>query len=157
MENLNFLPKWYIKKKINLYNKKLKLFIIIVFLINIFLCCVLIKNINNLNYLNKQIKKQFEINDNLKNKKENNNKKTTAINNFENFYNGMYKNLNCKRIFIKDDSIELEIYLKNKEDYIGVIQYIELNKKYKILNLTALTKEEEYFKFNILLGVNEHV
>lgn len=146
MVKKTFIPNWYEDRKSEILNKKVKLCIKIVLIVNIILIS-LIFNISNgikdvagdkasenkaVNIIETVRKDRIII------------EKHKEISKFFENNNFTYKNIN-----ITKDNLEIDIEVNNYEEYIRVVRLIE--DKYSIKKLTPNIKNEGKFNFKVIL------
>ncbi|GCD08911.1 hypothetical protein [Clostridium tagluense] len=146
MVKKTFIPNWYEDRKSEIWNKKVKLCIKIVLIVNIILIS-LIFNISNgikdvagekasenkvVNIIETARKDKIII------------EKHKEISKLFDNNNFTYKNIN-----ITKDNLEIDIEVNNYEEYIRVVRLIE--DKYSIKKLTPNIKNEGKFNFKVIL------
>ncbi|WP_061994842.1 hypothetical protein [Clostridium sp. ATCC 25772] len=141
-----FIPSVYKKRNKDIKSiafKKLKIFMIIVLLINIFLIkdniCSFKDNQTNINEVN-------ELNENSDLPKKN----VDTIENLEDLdSNFILESLNIKNIKINSDEIELTILINNKKEYMESVRVIE--EIYSIKTISPIIEEnnEKFIKVMI--------
>ncbi|MCB2309951.1 hypothetical protein LGL55_02310 [Clostridium tagluense] len=146
MVKKTFIPNWYEDRKSEIWNKKVKLCIKIVLIINIILIS-LIFNISNgiKDVAGEKASENKAVNiietvrkDRIIIEKHKEISKLFENNNFT------YKNIN-----ITKDNLEIDIEVNNYEEYIRVVRLIE--DKYSIKKLTPNIKNEGKFNFKVIL------
>ncbi|MBZ9635923.1 hypothetical protein [Clostridium sp. FP1] len=146
MVKKTFIPNWYEDRKSEIWNKKVKLCIKIVLIVNIILIS-LIFNISNgiKNVAGEKASENKAVNiietagkDRIIIEKHKEISKFFENNNFT------YKNIN-----ITKNNLEIDIEVNNYEEYIRVVRLIE--DKYSIKKLTPNIKNEGKFNFKVIL------
>ncbi|MBU3126583.1 hypothetical protein [Clostridium tagluense] len=146
MVKKTFIPNWYEDRKSEIWNKKVKLCIKIVLIVNIILIS-LIFNISNgiKDVAGEKASENKAVNiietvrkDRIIIEKHKEISKLFENNNFT------YKNIN-----ITKDNLEIDIEVNNYEEYIRVVRLIE--DKYSIKKLTPNIKNEGKFNFKVIL------
>ena len=139
-----FIPNWYIDKKNKTKIKTIKIGVIVVFIVDIILLVII------LNIINKTGNIDGKINNTQKNIGIVTTTKYEVIiieqyNKINNFFkeNG----LRYKDITITDNNFEMNIEVKNYEEYIKVISCIE--NKYSVKKLTTNIIDKDKFIINI--------
>lgn len=148
MASKTFIPNWYSDKKSEIKNKKIKIFIILVSVVNIFLLSFILNISNKIKNLE------------LGTDKENNNisivetvkQDIITIETYKELSDFFQKNnLTYKNIVISKDNLEMDVEVKSYEEYIEVIRCIENH--YSIKTLTPNIKHDENFNFKVILEV----
>ncbi|SKA76851.1 hypothetical protein SAMN05428976_102372 [Clostridium sp. USBA 49] len=80
-------------------------------------------------------------------------KNNKTLNNFKNFIINFNDNLNYKDVNIKENIIDINLSVNNKQEYINFIEKIEKFNIYKIIFLSPLNNDGEKFNFTISLEV----
>jgi hypothetical protein len=144
MANKTFIPNWYEDKKSKITNKKIKVYIKMLIILNIILLSLIlnisneIKNKegaaynNNIDVIETAPKDTIVI------------EKYRKISNFFEKNNLVYKNIN-----ITKDNLEIDIDVIKYEDFVQIIKCIE--KQYSIKKLTPNIKKEGNFNFKVIL------
>ncbi|MBU3176343.1 hypothetical protein KPL47_08155 [Clostridium estertheticum] len=144
MRKNTFIPNWYIDKKNKTKMKIIKIGIMLFFILDIILLGLI------LNITNKTGNIENESNSTQNNSgTEIRTKQNTIIIEKYNKLNSFLKEngLNYKDITITDNNFEMNIEVKNYEEYIKVISCIE--NKYPIKKLTPNIKDKGKLTFNI--------
>ncbi|MBU3074090.1 hypothetical protein [Clostridium estertheticum] len=144
MRKNTFIPNWYIDKKNKTKMKIIKIGIMIFFILDIILLGLI------LNLTNKTRNIEAESISTQKNSGiEIRTKQDTIIIEKYNKLNNFFKEngLKYKDIKITDNNFEMNIEVKNYEEYIKVISCIE--NKYHVKKLTPNIKDKDKFTFNI--------
>lgn len=149
MAKKTFIPNWYIDRKNQGKSKTIKIYIILILIINIVLLGFIINNSN----------KTKNIDHEIGNEKINHNsimetlkpdiitiEKYRELNSFFEV-----NNLSYKEMYITKDNIEIDIEVKSYEDYIYVIRCIE--EQYSIKRLAPNIKNEREIDFKVVLEV----
>ncbi|MCB2288470.1 hypothetical protein LGK97_01640 [Clostridium sp. CS001] len=148
MANKTFIPNWYIDKKIKGRNKKNKICIIVISTINIILLSFILSNSNKIQNIERKVvseKSNIIIEEAFK-------PNTIVIEKHKelsSFFQA--NNLSYKNMTITKDNLEIDIEVKDYEEYIYVIRCIE--NQYSIKQLVPNTKSEGKFDFKVILGV----
>lgn len=154
MSENNFLPLWYRKrieeKRYFRFKVNLTILLVLIVLVGINISM----NYQNISSLNQ------EIEQNLQNVKLETNRldlvekeKVNAINTLKNFINDIYDKKYLYIIKIKDNRIEIESIYPDRQKINKLIEYIEKDKKFKILDL-ELFDENSSIKLKLNLEVN---
>jgi hypothetical protein len=148
MAKKTFIPNWYIDKKSEEKNKKNKIYIIVTSMVNIVLISLIVSNLNKM----KNIEQKF-IGEKSNVIVERNIKpdiivieKHKELSNFFEINNLSYKNMS-----ITKENLEIDIEVKDYEEYIYVIRCLE--NKYSIKQLVPNVKSEGKFDFKVILEV----
>lgn len=154
MENMNFIPRWYLEGKDKQKSKYVKVLDCIVASIVIILIIIYFINVNRINNIDEQINKVKAINDNSKSSKyENTIKDVNTLNCFEDFINNMNDKIQYREVDINGKDISLEISVNSVKEYIEFVRFIESNKKYTIKSLSSLEQDGDKFKYRIVIEV----
>ena len=148
MSNKVFIPNWYLDKKNEKTNKKIKICIVVALLVNIFLFSIILRFSNKIKNIahvpsNKNhdviIEESFNQNTLLL-------EQYKEINDFIEEEKFSYKNF-----VITNGNLEIDFEVNNYKQYIEVIKSIE--GKFSIKKLTPLVKTGENFNFMVILEV----
>lgn len=145
----NFLPYWYIKKKNDGLNRRLKKHILILILLNITISAIIgikfteMKRINNnisniINKNNSLAENRFVKNDEV-------------LKNLEQFMLIYSDNLNISNVKIENSQIEFICNIKEDETIINLIENIELEKVFSIKYLSPFKENKDYNNFKVVL------
>jgi len=149
-----FIPNWYVDKKNQIRNKKTKICIIMILMINILFVSFILNISNKIKNIEGSIsnqKKNVNVSGNVKGVEMVKNDITT-IENYKQLSNFMEENnLYYKNMIITQRNIEIEMEVKTHEEYIVLIKCIENH--YSIKKLTPNIKEKGNFNFKVILGV----
>jgi hypothetical protein len=148
MAKKTFIPNWYIDKKIRVKNKKIKISIIVISIVNIVLISFILSNLNRMQNIEKKlVSEKSNIIIEVKAKPDIILiEKHKELSNFFEANNLSYKNMS-----ITKDNLEIEIEVKNYEEYICAIKCIE--NQYSIKQLVPNIKSEGKFGFKVILEV----
>lgn len=144
MKERRFISSGYISVREKKVEGIIKLFTIILYIIltlNIFFLKANVDKIDNYEMHKKENKNLI---------KKENKKEIVAIEKFSDLTKNLnLDNFNIKFININEDSIELEIFIEDKKNYIDAVKIIE--NKYSIKYLSPIIYEEEknYFKVEL--------
>lgn len=152
MNDMNFIPNWYIGQKKNLVLKKAILGVVFIGIINILLVAFYLINISKINNMNMEINNLSAVNLNSSKKNEQI-RNLDTLKSFEAFNKDIKDRIQYKEINIKGNEISLELKVANKYEYIEFVKYIESIKKYSIKSLSILEAEGDFLKYKIVLGV----
>ena len=149
MAKKTFIPNWYIDKKIQGKSKTIKIYIILILIINIVLLSIIINNSNKTKNID-----QETGNENIKYSSIMETLKPDIITiekyrEISSFFE--VNNLSYKEMLITKDNIEIDIEVKSHEEYIYVIRCIE--EEYSIKRLAPNIKNESNFDFKVILEV----
>ncbi len=153
MARETFIPNWYIEKKSTIRNKKIKICIMVVLILNIILLSLIINNSNkigaidqpSINGVNNRIIETSNLSDSI-------NQDIVAIEKYKEFSNFFNENkFTYKNILITKSNLEIDIEVESYEDYLYIIRRIE--NKYSIKKLTPYSKSNENFNFKVILEV----
>ncbi|MCB2355365.1 hypothetical protein [Clostridium estertheticum] len=144
MRKNTFIPNWYIDKKNKTKMKIIKMGNMIFFILDIILLGLILNLTNKTgNIKGKSISTQNNSCIELRTKQD-----TIIIEKYNKLNNFFKENgLNYKDITIADNNFEMNIEVKNYEEYIKVISCIE--NKYHVKKLTPSIKDKDKFTFNI--------
>ncbi|MBX4259143.1 hypothetical protein KTC96_12480 [Clostridium estertheticum] len=144
MRKNTFIPNWYIDKKNKTKMKIIKMGIMLFFILDIILLGLILNLTNKTgNIKEKSISTQKNSGIELRTKQD-----TIIIEKYNKLNNFFKENgLNYKDITITDNNFEMNIEVKNYEEYIKVISCIE--NKYHVKKLTPSIKDKDKFTFNI--------
>jgi len=148
MEKKTFIPNWYIDKKIQGKNKKNRICIIVISMVNIILLSYVLSNLNKMQNIEKKVvneKSNIIIEETVK-------PNIIVIEKHKelsNFFQA--NNLSYKNMTITKDNLEIDIEVKDYEEYIYVIRCIENH--YSIKQLVPNIKSEGKFDFKVTLEV----
>jgi|GEM_PF-1620491 len=149
-----FIPNWYADKKNQIRNKKTKICIIILLIINILLLSLILNTYNKIKNIDGEIsnqKKNINVEKNVKIVKTTV-QDITAIEKYKELSNFFDENnLNYKNIIITKGNLEIDMEAKDYEEYIVVIKCMENH--YSIKKLTPNIKDEGNFNFKVILEV----
>ena len=149
MAKKTFVPNWYIDKKNQGKSKTIKIYIILILIINIVLLSFIINNSSKTKNINNEISKEninhSSIMETLK-------PDIIAIEKYRELSSFLeVNNLSYKEMLITKDNIEIDIEVKSHEEYIYVIRCIE--EEYSIKRLAPNIKNESNFDFKVILEV----
>ena len=149
-----FIPNWYVDKKNQIRNKKIKICITITLIVNIFLLSLILNTSNKIKDINGQIlnqKKNINVGESVKDS-ETIKQDIVIIEKYKELNNFLQQNnLDYKNIVITKTDFEMYIEVKSHEEYIAIIKCIENN--YSIKKLTPNIKNEGNFNFEVILEV----
>jgi hypothetical protein len=148
MAKKTFIPNWYIDKKNQGKNKKNKISIIVISMVNIVLLSFILSNLNKMKNIEQKVgceKSNVIIEEKVKPDIIVIEKHKELSNFFE------ANNLSYKNMSITKDNLEIDIEVKNYEEYIYVIRCIENH--YSIKQLVPNIRSEGEFDFKIILEV----
>lgn len=148
MVKKTFIPNWYIDKKNKSKSKKQKIYIILISIINIILLSFMLRS-------SKEIKNtvgQFGNENNNATIVETVKPDVTAIEKYKEFSDFFEENnLTYKSMIITKGNLEIDIEVKNYEEYIHVIRCIENH--YSIKRLDPNNENKGNFDFKVILEV----
>ncbi|MCB2340844.1 hypothetical protein [Clostridium estertheticum] len=144
MRKNTFIPNWYIDKKNKTKMKIIKIGIMIFFILDIILLGLILNLTNKTRNIEAEsISTQKNIGIEIRTKQD-----TIIIEKYNKLNNFFKENgLKYKDIKITDNNFEMNIEVKNYEEYIKVISCIE--NKYHVKKLTPNIKDKDKFIFNI--------
>jgi hypothetical protein len=147
-----FFPNWYLDKKNITRDKKIKICIMVVLLVNILLAAIILNISNKTNV----VELQSTVENNGSNDiMEEPVQDTFTIDKYKQISDFLKQsNLNYINIVIAKSSLEIDIEVKSYEEYIDVIRCIE--NEYTIKKLIPHIKNdknEDNFNFKVILGV----
>ncbi|HEY5589147.1 MAG TPA: hypothetical protein VIK86_09360 [Candidatus Paceibacterota bacterium] len=147
MMKKKFIPNWYEDRQIGIVNKKIKLYIKIVLLVNIILLSFIINISNEIKNTDRKIGTKNKTISIIKAGK----KDASIIDKYKElskFFED--NNVSYKNIIITKDNFEIDIVVNNYDEYINVIRNIE--EHYSIKKLTPPNiKNEGTFNFNVII------
>lgn len=153
MEQYDFKPKWFEKKKLKttiMGSNKLIIILSILTIISLFFIKI---NMTKIKDLEKQ---------SLKIEDENKKRETAVVNKnidsyylLKEFFSEFDKNVQLSSLYLKDRKISLEINTKDKEEYLNYINRLENISKYKILNISPVEESNGVFKFKIQIEAKQ--
>lgn len=144
-----FIPNWYIDRKVQAKSKKIKGVIGIIILLNILIGIYIVNISATIRGISKDISQEKNNQRNSISNDESVKQQGLIIEKYKEVTEYFEKNnLNYNNLFMNKDDLELDIQVKNYEEYINVIKCIE--KKYSIKNLAILTKNEEEYTFKVI-------
>jgi hypothetical protein len=147
-----FFPNWYLDKKNITRDKKIKICIMVVLLVNILLAAIILNISKKTNVV--ELRSTVEINSS-KDIMEEAVQDTFTIEKYKQISDFLKQsNLNYINIVIDKSSLEIDIEVKSYEEYIDVIRCIE--NEYTIKKLIPHIKNDENednFNFKVILGV----
>jgi len=155
-----FVPNWYIDKKNHIRNKKIKIYILIIFIINILLLSAILNTSNKIKNIEGEISNQKKNSIVAKNIIDAENVRgiemikhdITTIEKYKEFSNFFVENnINYKNIIITKGNLEVDMEVKTYEEYLGVIKCLENH--FSIKKLTPNNKDEGNFNFKVILEV----
>lgn len=131
-----FLPKWYVKDRLNDKNKRLKLIAAIFLIINVVFLNIIILCQNKVKGLNEVIeeKSNMHVLKTSKSIKGNNFKSIETYSDFLKYF-GKYEQI--RNININDDKIDLE-FIDQNNSFQNVIKSIESSNKFTIISIASL-------------------
>jgi len=149
MAKKTFIPIWYIDKKNQGKSKTIKMYIILILIINIVLLSFIINNSNKIKNIghesDNENTKYNSIMETLK-------PDIITIEKYREISSFFEKNkLSYKEMLITKDNVEIDIEVKSHEEYIYVIRCIE--EQYSIKRLAPNIKNESYINFKVILEV----
>jgi len=148
MTKKTFIPNWYVDKKSQIRNKKIKMCIMVTSIVNIFLLSFILNISNKINNIEKERgngNNNISIVETVK-------QDIITIEKYKELSNFFEKNdLSYKNIIITKGNLEIDIEVKNYDEYIHVISCIE--NCYSIKTLTPNIKNEGDFNFKVILEV----
>lgn len=148
MVKKTFIPNWYLDKKSQIKNKKIKICIMVASIINIILLSFILNISNkmrNMHQDNGNENKKVSIVETVKHD-------IITIEKYKELSSFFEKNNLCyKNMLITKDNLEIDIEVKNYEEYIHVIRCIENH--YSIKTLTPNIKNEGNYSFKVILEV----
>ena len=147
-----FFPNWYLDKKNIIRDKKIKICIMMVLLVNIFLVAIILNVSKKINV----VELQSPVENNSSNDIiEDVVQDTFIIEKYKQISDFLKeRNLTYINIVIAKSSLEIDIEVKSYEEYINVIRCIE--NEYTIKKLIPHNKNDENednFNFKVILGV----
>lgn len=146
MVKKSFIPNWYEDKKSKITNKKVKLCIKIIAIINIILLSLILNISKDIKNAQGETTRENNINNVIETIKKN----TIIIEKYKELSDFFEKNnFSYKNIIITKDNLEIDIEVNNYEEYIQVIKRIE--EHYSIKKLTPNIKNERNFNFKVIL------
>ncbi len=148
MAKKTFIPNWYVDRKNEIINEKIKICIIMVLIINIFLLSFIV-NISN---KTKSIQQQISNENNSISTLDTVKKDVVTIEKYKQL-NNFFKenNMNYKKVIITKDNFEVEIEVESYEEYVNVIRCIE--NQYLIKKLIPCGENEGNFNLKLMLEV----
>lgn len=153
MNENNFLPLWYRKRIKEKRYFRFKVKFTVLLLLIVIVGINIIMNYQNIIGLNKEIEQsvqnaKVETNGVHLTEKE----KVNAINTLKNFIIDIYDKKYLHMIRIKDNRMQIEGVYPNRQKINELVECIEKNKKFKILDL-ELVDENDNIKLKLNLGV----
>ena len=151
MKNNTFIPNWYIYKRNMIINKKNNICIFILLIINILLL-TLILNISNKARVAEEKWRNESNSIDIIEVSQPNKESIITLDKYKNISKFFEENnLTYKNIVITKESLEINIEVKNYEEYIQVIKCIE--NYYSIKKLTPKINSKENLNFEVILEV----
>lgn len=144
-----FIPNWYIDRKTQVKNKKIKGVIGILILLNILIGIYILNISTKIRGISKDISQRKDSQIGIISNNESAKQQGLIIEKYKEITEYFEKNnLNYNNLFMNKDDLELDIQVKSYGEYINVIKCIE--NKYSIKNLVLLTKNEEEYTFKVI-------
>ncbi|MBP2031462.1 hypothetical protein J2Z42_000127 [Clostridium algifaecis] len=136
-----FLPKWYVKDKLIVKNKRLKLIASVLLIINMIFLNIIILYGNKLKLLNGTIKEKS----NMYVLKTSKNIKDTKFNTIETYLDflkifGEYKQIG--NVNINNDEIDFE-FTGQSNSFFNLVKRIESSNKFTIINISSLKGNDD--------------
>ena len=151
MKNNTFIPNWYIDKRNMIINKKNKICIFFLLIINILLL-TLILNISNKARIAEEKWRNESNSIDIIEVSQPNKESIITLDKYKNISKFFEENnLTYKNIVITKESLEINIEVKDYEEYIQVIKCIEDH--YSIKKLTPKINSKENLNFEVFLEV----
>lgn len=144
-----FIPNWYIDRKSKLKGKRMKIILSILILLNILIGIYVLNLFTKVEGISKDeyAKKNYQIN-NIGND-EPVKQRMIVIKKYKEVTEYFEENhLNYNNLFMSKSNFEINMQVKNYEEYINAIKCIE--KKYSIKNLTVLSKDKKEYIFKVM-------
>ena len=144
-----FIPNWYIDRKSEAKGKKIKVILSILTLLNILIGIYVLNLFTKVEGISKDeyAKKNYQIN-NIGND-EPVKQRMIVIKKYKEVTEYFEENhLNYNNLFMSKSNFEINMQVKNYEEYINAIKCIE--KKYSIKNLTVLSKDKKEYIFKVM-------
>ncbi|MBV4418622.1 hypothetical protein KM800_04670 [Clostridium tyrobutyricum] len=141
--NVYFLPKWYLQDKLLKKYKRLKLIIVVFFIMNIVLFYSMILQKDKLKILQNNLmnkKQQYTL---KKNKNTTSNFK--SIDTYLNFFNNFHVYGQFRNISVENNNIQLE-FLGNDSSFSQFIRTVEKSNKFTIININSLEENKNQDK-----------
>ena len=147
-----FFPNWYLDKKNITRDKKIKICIMVVLLVNILLAAIILNVSKKINVVEMQLPVENNSSNDIM---ENSMQDTFTVEKYKQISDFLKQsNLTYTNIIISKSSLEMDIEVKSYEEYIEVIKCIE--NEYTIKKLIPYIKNDENennFNFKVILGV----
>jgi hypothetical protein len=151
MKNNTFIPNWYIDKRNINRNKKNKICIFILLIINMLLLAFIL-NISNMTKVAEETQRSENNRSDIIEVSPPNEQSKITLDKYKDLSSFFEENnLIYKNIVITKESLEINIEVKNYEEYIQVIKSIE--NRYSIKKLTPKINSKENLNFEVVLGV----
>lgn len=152
MYNINFLPNWYKKKKLNSLKRIIIAISICIFLLDIILSLFTFQKINSLNNKNKRVEEIKKINAaQISNTNRLKSKRMDILISFREFLKYLQKDITINILDLTDTEIILEATAKSKDDYFKLIEDIEKDKRFSLLNISVIGHKEDNIIFRIII------
>lgn len=147
-----FFPNWYLDKKNIIRDKKIKICIMVVLLVNILLSAIILNVSKKINVVEMQLPVENNSSNDIM---ENSVQDTFTVEKYKQISDFLKQsNLTYTNIIISKSNLEMDIEVKSYEEYIDVIKCIE--NEYTIKKLIPYIKNDENennFNFKVILGV----
>ena len=151
MKNKTFIPNWYIDKRNIKRNKKNKICIFILLIINTLLLTFIL-NISNKTKIAEEMRENENNSIDIIEVSQENEQSIITLDRYKDISKFFEKNnLTYKNIVITKASLEINIEVKDYEEYIQVIKCIE--NYYSIKKLTPKINSKESHNFEVILEV----
>lgn len=149
MAKESFIPNWYIDRKKQAKIKKIKVVLCILILLNILISIYIINIATKMRDLSKDISQKKNNPGKSISKKEPVKEQMLVIDKYKEIVDFFEKNnFHYSNLCMNKGDFELDIQVKNHEEYIKVIKCME--KHYSLKYLTLLSENKTEYKFKVI-------
>jgi predicted Holliday junction resolvase-like endonuclease len=153
MEKLNFLPLWEIERIDKRKRKNSYVFLLILIFCNSLLVIFLIFNMNNIQrFKNENTYKIALNNKNSNDRSIQNEKKIDSLKSYQWYNEEISNKIMLKEMIIKNKEIIIRAKVKDYNDYINIVSYIE--NKCRVKDVSIAKFDENYLEFSLILEAN---
>jgi len=149
MMRKTFIPNWYIDQKKELQNKKIKVCIVVILVLNVVLMSIIFSSSSKLKNINASASNPQNV---IKEKVEGVKQSGVIIEKYKEISDfSDQNNINFVNIIITEFEMEIEINALSYDEYITIVKRLE--KKYLIKKLVPNTENKEGYNFTVILEV----
>ena len=153
MEKLNFLPLWEIERIAKRKRTNLYVFLLFLLFCNLLLVLFFIFNMSNIQKLKMENTYKIELESkDFSNKSIQNEKKIDSLMSYQWYTKEIDSEIILKEMIIKNKEIILHAKVKDYNDYINIVSYIE--HKCKVKDVSIAKFDENYLEFTLILEAN---